>query len=71
LVFESVTVDTSLPQVNVDDAQPGRSLTTIPDLPILSGTRGRNALSLIGLRPGVTTTPPTAAQGPGAAVGDK
>ena len=70
LVSESVTVDTSVPQVNVDDAQLGRSLTTIPDLPILSGTGGRNALSLIGLQPGVTTTPPTAAQGPGAAVGD-
>jgi carboxypeptidase family protein/TonB-dependent receptor-like protein len=70
LVTESVTVDTTVSQVNVDDAQLGRSLTTIPDLPILSGNGGRNALSLIGLQPGVTTTPPNAAQGPGTAVGD-
>jgi len=69
-VTESVTVDAAPPQVNTDDAQLGRSLTTVPDLPILSGNGGRNALSLIGLQPGVTLTPGTAAQGPGAAVGD-
>lgn len=69
LVTESVTVDATLPQVNTDDAQLGRSLTTIPDLPILSGNGGRDALSLIGLQPGVTMTPTTAAQGPGPAVG--
>jgi hypothetical protein len=69
-VNESVTVESTAPQVNTDDAQLGRSLTTIPDLPILSGNGGRNALSLVGLQPGVTLTPSTAAQGPGAAVGD-
>ncbi len=69
-INESVTVESTAPQVNTDDAQLGRSITTIPDLPILSGNGGRNALSLIGLQPGVTTTPGTAAQGVGAAVGD-
>jgi hypothetical protein len=66
---ESVTVESTAAQVNTDDAQLGRSLTTIPDLPILSGNGGRNALSLIGLQPGVTMTPGTNAQGPGPAVG--
>jgi hypothetical protein len=69
LVTESVTVDAAPPQVNTDDAQLGRSLTTIPDLPILSGNGGRDALSLIGLQPGVTMTPTGSAQGPGPAVG--
>jgi hypothetical protein len=69
-VNESVTVESTAAQVNTDDAQLGRSLTAIPDLPILSGNGGRNALSLVGLQPGVTLTPGTAAQGPGAAVGD-
>jgi hypothetical protein len=66
---ESVTVESAAAQVNTDDAQLGRSLTTIPNLPILSGNSGRNALSLIGLQPGVTMTPTTSAQGPASAVG--
>jgi hypothetical protein len=73
LVTESVTVDTTVPQVNVDDAQLGRSLTTIPDLPILSGNGGRNALALIGLQPGVTYIPGIQngiPQSPGTSVGD-
>ncbi len=69
-ITESVTVDTAAPQVNADDAQLGRSLTVIPDLPILAGNGGRNALSLIGLQPGVTLTPGTAAQVAGNVVGD-
>lgn len=70
VVTESVTVDTAAPQLNAEDAQLGRSITDIPALPILSTNGGRNALSLVGLQPGVTLTPATAAQGPGAAVGD-
>ncbi|MBV9303726.1 MAG: carboxypeptidase regulatory-like domain-containing protein [Acidobacteriaceae bacterium] len=69
-VNESVTVDETSPQVNTEDAQLGRSITDIASLPILSGNGGRNALSLIALQPGVTTTPGTAAQTPAAAVGD-
>ncbi|HZU26072.1 MAG TPA: TonB-dependent receptor [Bryobacteraceae bacterium] len=68
-VNQSITVDATAPQVNVDDAQLGTSLTDIPALPILSGNGGRNALSLVGLQPGVTLTPPNAAAAPGAAVG--
>jgi hypothetical protein len=69
-VSQSVTVDETSPQVNTQDAQLGRSITDIASLPILSGNGGRNALSLIALQPGVTTTPPSAPQNPGAAVGD-
>jgi hypothetical protein len=69
-ITESITVDTAAAQINVEDAQLGRSLTDIPSLPLLSTNGGRNALSLVGLQPGVTLTPATAAQGPGPAVGD-
>jgi carboxypeptidase family protein/TonB-dependent receptor-like protein len=69
-VTESVTVDAAASQVNVEDAQLGRSLTDIPSLPLLSTNGGRNALSLVGLQPGVTLTPGTAAQTPGAVIGD-
>jgi len=70
-VSESVTVDETSPQVNTEDPQLGRSITDIASLPILSGNGGRNALSLIALQPGVTTTPSTGAQVPGAAVGSR
>src|SRR5579864_8033699 len=69
-ITESITVDTAAAQINVEDAQLGRSLTDIPSLPLLSTNGGRNALSLVGLQPGVTLTPATAAQTPGPAVGD-
>jgi len=69
-ITESVTVDAAAQQTNTEDAQLGRSLTDIPSLPLLSTNGGRNALLLVGLQPGVTLTPGTAAQGPGAAVGD-
>jgi hypothetical protein len=69
-VTESITVDTAAAQINIEDAQLGRSLTDIPSLPLLSTNGGRNALSLVGLQPGVTLTPGTAAQTPGPAVGD-
>src|SRR6266851_1672046 len=54
-INESVTVDTAAPQVNVEDAQLGRSLTNISSLPLLSTNGGRNALSLVGIQPGVVT----------------
>lgn len=69
-VNESVTVDATAPQTNTEDAQLGRSLTDIPGLPLLSTNGGRNALSLVGLQPGVTLTPATAAQTTGAVIGD-
>ena len=69
-ITESVTIDAAASQLNVEDAQLGRSLTSITSIPLLSTNGGRNALSLVGLQPGVTLTPGTAAQGPGAAVGD-
>ena len=53
-VTESVTVDSTAPQINTDDAQLGQSMTNIPDLPILSGNGGRNMLDLVGLQPGVS-----------------
>lgn len=65
-VNESVTVESNASQVNTEDAQLGRSLTTIPDLPILSGTGGRDALNLIALQPGVQMTQ---ADSPGEVVG--
>ena len=66
-VTESVTADAASPQVNAEDAQLGRSITDIPSLPLLSTNGGRNALSLVGIQPGVTTN--GGAQSPGAAVG--
>ncbi len=68
-INESVTVDTAAPQVNVEDAQLGRSLTNISSLPLLSTNGGRNALSLVGIQPGVVTASASETQGPGAAVG--
>ncbi len=65
-VNESVTVESTASQVNTDDAQLGRALTTIPDLPILSGNGGRDALNLVELQPGVTMT---RADSPGEVVG--
>ncbi len=68
-VTENIEVNTVAPQVNTQDSQLGRSITDIATLPILSGNGGRNALALIALQPGVTTTPGSNAQGPSAAVG--
>ncbi len=68
-VTQSIDVDTTAPQVNTQDSQLGRSITDIATLPILSGNGGRNALSLIALQPGVTTTL-GAGQTPGAVIGD-
>jgi len=65
-VTESVTVDTTAPQVNTDDAQLGESVTNIPDLPLLSTAGGRNALALVSLQPGVAVTQ---SDSPGAVVG--
>ena len=53
-VSESVTVDATAPQVNVDDAQLGTAMTNISDLPILSGNGGRNVLDLVAVQPGVS-----------------
>ncbi len=62
---ETITVESTAVQVNSDDAQLGRVLRDIPQLPVLSGNGGRNALQLVGLQPGVTlATGSTNAIGP-------
>ena len=55
-VTETITVQETVRQINTEDAQLGRVLRDIPTLPLLSGAAGRNALGLVGLQPGVTTT---------------
>lgn len=52
-VTETVTVDAKATQVNTVDAQLGKAITEIPNLPILSGAGGRNALALALTLPGV------------------
>jgi hypothetical protein len=52
-VTESVTVDASAPQVNIDDAQLGQAITDMSSLPLLSTDAGRDVLNLAGLQPGV------------------
>lgn len=52
-VTESITVEASGIQVNTVDAQLGRAIIDIPDLPILSGAGGRNPLTLLLIQPGV------------------
>ncbi len=54
-VSESITVEATSNVVNTMDAQLGRSVRDIPNLPILSGAGGRNALTLVQLQPGVNT----------------
>ncbi|HEY3457712.1 MAG TPA: TonB-dependent receptor [Bryobacteraceae bacterium] len=51
---EVVTVNEAAALLNADDAQLGKTLRNIPNLPILSGNGGRNPLQLVGLQPGVT-----------------
>ena len=55
-VSTSVTVESTAALVNTEDAQLGETMTQVDDLPILSGNGGRNALTLVGLQPGVTMT---------------
>jgi len=55
-VSTSVTVESIAALVNTEDAQLGETMTQVDDLPILSGNGGRNALTLVGLQPGVTMT---------------
>lgn len=52
-VTESITVEATASAVNTVDAQLGRSIRDIPNLPILSGANGRNPLSLVLVQPGV------------------
>jgi hypothetical protein len=63
-ITESVTVDATPSQVNIDDAQLGEAITNIPDLPLLSGAGGRNVLNLVALQPGVSITQPVAEASP-------
>jgi hypothetical protein len=52
-VTETVSVQTRAVQINTEDAQLGRVLRDIPQLPLLSGNSGRNPLFLVALQPGV------------------
>ena len=63
-ITESVTVDATPLQVNIDDARLGEALINIPDLPLLSGAGGRNVLNLVALQPGVSMTQPVAEASP-------
>ncbi len=53
-VTESVTVEAAASEVNTEDAQLGKTVRDIPELPLLSGDAGRNVLSLTRTQPGVT-----------------
>jgi hypothetical protein len=64
-VSESVTVETHATQVNTVDAQLGAAIVDIPDLPILSGAGGRNALDLTTTLPGTVSTTNVASQAGG------
>jgi hypothetical protein len=57
-VSETVTIEAKTSQVNVIDAQMGRAIVDIPQLPILSGAGGRNPLALALTIPGVVTGAP-------------
>ncbi len=57
-VTETVTVNTSVSQINTEDAQLGQTVVG-QGLPNISGAGGRNPLNLIGLQSGVVTPPPT------------
>jgi len=53
-VTEVVSVETKVTQVNSEDAQLGKVLRNVSELPLLSGNAGRNPLALVGTQPGVT-----------------
>ncbi len=61
-VNETVVVEETATQVNTEDAQMGKALRDIPQLPILSGAGGRNPLALAVTQTGVTSYNPTANQ---------
>ena len=62
-VTEVVEVQTTVAQLNTEDAQLGQTLRNVSRLPLLSGNGGRNPLTLIGLQPGVMV--PTGRNGTG------
>lgn len=69
-VTTAITVESAPPQVQTEDAQLGKTMTQIDDLPLLSGNGGRNALLLARTQPGVTATPFNGAPGaPGTSIG--
>ena len=55
-VTESVQVTASVTGINTEDAQLGKVMREIPQLPVLSGNGGRNALNLVLTQPGVVST---------------
>lgn len=58
-VTETVTIEETATQVNTEDAQMGKALRDIPQLPILSGAAGRNPLALAVTQTGVSSYNPT------------
>jgi hypothetical protein len=61
-VTEIVTVEDVSTQVNTEDAQLGKALRDIPQLPILSGAGGRNPLALAVTQAGVSSYNPISSQ---------
>jgi len=62
-VTEVISVESTAAQINTEDAQLGRVLRNVSELPLLSGNNGRNPLSLVGIQPGVSM--PTGRNGTG------
>ncbi len=60
-VTETVTVNSAASQINTEDAQLGRAITDIPNLPNISGAGGRNQPNRAGFQPGVIMSPPAGA----------
>jgi len=52
-VTDSVTVTAAADDVNTDDVQLGKTFRDLSNVPLLSGSSGRNVLLLVGLQPGV------------------
>jgi hypothetical protein len=52
-ISESVTVEAGAVEINTEDAQLGKTVRGISEMPLLSGDAGRNVLSLVGTQPGV------------------
>jgi hypothetical protein len=65
-ISETVTIHEELSKVNTEDAQLGKSLGEIANLPNVSGSAGRNPLNLLTLQAGVIST----SGGPSTTVGN-
>jgi hypothetical protein len=64
-VSETVTVQASATEINTEDAQLGKTVRNISELPLLSGVNGRNVLLLGLTQNGMVTAPSDFAAGGG------